>query len=188
MRELARRVVATIAAAVLVALVAGDLLVRRVRTWGNGHSLTGSVVTSLLGLAVAALIVDEVVARRQRRERAVSVAVQALIVYGQARRALNAVVAARRDEGVKVSPAEELRSLATMLLTAAPNLFDDLDARRFLEEAERLSVLLVRAAADRSGDAFSASVELARSRLDAAAEPLVSRIPAHDRALLEGQS
>jgi len=116
------------------------------------------------------------------------VAVQALIVYGQARRALNAVVAARRDDGVRVLHAEELRSLATMLLTAAPNLFDDLDARRFLEEAERLSVLLVRAAGDRSGDAFSASVEFARTRLDAAAEPLVSRIPAHDRALLEGLS
>jgi len=71
MRELARRLAATAAAAVLVMLVAGDLLVRRVRTWGNGHSLTGSVVTSLLVLAVAALIVDEVVAHRQRRERAV---------------------------------------------------------------------------------------------------------------------
>lgn len=186
MREPVRRSAAATAAGVLLALVLSDLLVRRVRAWGNAHSLTESVVTSLLVLAIAALIVDEVVANRQRRERAVSVAVQALIVYGQARRAVNAV--SDRTEGIGTSPREELRSLATMLLTAAPSLFDDLDARRFLEEAERLSILLVRVASERSGDSVAASLELARARLDASVGPLVSRIPAHDRALLEGLS
>lgn len=73
---------ATAAAMALLALVACDLWIRGVQVWWDRHSLIGSVVASLLVLAVTALIVDEVVARRQRRERAGSVAVQASIVYG----------------------------------------------------------------------------------------------------------
>ncbi|HEY7947693.1 MAG TPA: hypothetical protein VID75_08455 [Acidimicrobiales bacterium] len=112
-----------------------------VRSWWDGHALTGSVVSSLLVLAVTALIIDEVVADRQRRDRVVTVAVQGLIVYGQLRRTYGAVTGTEKQPpGV---PAEELRTLTNMLLTASPSLFDDPAARRFLEEAERLTAALV---------------------------------------------
>jgi hypothetical protein len=43
--------------------------------------LTGDAVTSLLVVAVTALIFDEIVARRRRWDRATSVAVQVLILF-----------------------------------------------------------------------------------------------------------
>jgi hypothetical protein len=189
MHMLLRRVAAAVVTVALVALVACDLWITSVAHWWDRHSVTGSVVSSLLVLAVTALVVDEVVARRQRRERAASVAVQGLIVYGQARRACNIIVA--RDPATSVgSASEELRALATMLLTAAPNLFDDPAARRFLEQVERFSVSMIRAASKASGAAIS---EEDRTRLDAelglvqvTVEPLLERIPAQDRSLLEG--
>jgi hypothetical protein len=54
----------------LVAIVACDLWIASFRDWWDRHSLTGSIVSSLLVLGVTALIVDEILARRQRRERA----------------------------------------------------------------------------------------------------------------------
>jgi hypothetical protein len=63
-----------VAAVVLLVVVGSDLWIDRARVWWDRHSITGSVVSNLLVLAVTALIVDEVVARRQRQERAVSVA------------------------------------------------------------------------------------------------------------------
>ena len=82
---LKRRISAAALLAALLALVAGDVWIASFRAWWYHHSLTGSIVSSLLVLGVAGLIVDEIVARRQLRERATSVAVQAMILYGQAR-------------------------------------------------------------------------------------------------------
>jgi hypothetical protein len=151
--------------------------------------LTGSVISNLLVLAVAALIVDEVVARRQRRARAVSVAVQGLIVYGQARRAYQGIVGVgTNDPGLDAS--DELRTLASMVLTASPSLFDDPDARRFLEQVERLSVSLVRTLAASAGDGQDRDgterVTSQMSEVQASVAPLVARIPPEDRAALEG--
>lgn len=53
----------------------------------------GSILASLLAVGVTALIFDEVIARQRRRERATSVAVQAMILYAQARRAFGAILA-----------------------------------------------------------------------------------------------
>src|SRR5580692_1924246 len=87
-----RRIAAASVAFGLVTLVACDLWIEGFRTWWDRHSLTGSVVSNLLVLAFTGLIVDEVVARRQRKQRRVSVAIQGLIVYSQARRAFNALM------------------------------------------------------------------------------------------------
>src|SRR5579862_7402597 len=125
MKDPWRRIAAGAVALTLGALVGCDLWIRRVRTWGDDHSLTGSVVTNLLVLAVTALIVDAVVARRQRRQRALSVAAQGLIVYSQARRAYDAVMAVGDADSDGSAATEELRSFASMLLTASPSLFDD---------------------------------------------------------------
>jgi hypothetical protein len=185
-----RRVAALGVALALLALVACDLWIQSVRVWWDQHSLTGSVVSSLLVLAVTALIVDEVVARRQRRERAVSVAVQVLIVYGQARRACDAIMDRDTNDTRSSSGDDELRTLASMLLTASPSLFDDPEARRFLEQVERFSVLMFRTLSTSHGDVLDTgdrdhlATELLRLR--ATVEPFITRIPTEDRSLLEG--
>jgi hypothetical protein len=199
---LLRRLAGLVVALALLALVACDLWVGAIRSWWDRHSLTGSVVSNLLVLAVTALIVDEIVARRQRRERAVSVAVQGLIVYGQARRAADAIAAqadaahadAAEDQGdgSADAAAEELRTLAAMLLTASPSLFDDSEARRFLDQVERFSVSMFRTVQASSGGPVSgedrARLTTEMSDLRATVEPLLARIPAPDRSALEGSA
>jgi hypothetical protein len=132
-----RRVAAVVVTATLLGLVAGDLWDRAMRSWWAGHGLTASAVSSLLVVGVSALIFDELVARRQRKARALSVAVQAVIVFGQTRRAFDAVMA-RLDNPSAADAVEDVRGLATMLLAASPTFFDDPDALRFLEQVERL--------------------------------------------------
>ena len=152
--------------------------------------MTGSVVSSLLVLAVTALIVDEVVARRQRRERAVSVAVQGLIVYGQARRAYDTIMNGDTNDTRSSGVADELRTLASMLLTASPSLFDDAEARQFLEQVERFSVSMFRTLSTSPGEAIDtgslAHLASELPRLQATVEPLALRLSTEDRALLEG--
>ncbi|HVA03959.1 MAG TPA: hypothetical protein VMU64_09425 [Acidimicrobiales bacterium] len=190
MNTLVRRGAAAAVAVTLLALVASDLWIGGFRAWWDRHSLTGSIVSSLLVLAVAGLIVDDVVARRQRRERSVSVAVQGLIVFGQARRACRAIL--RRDEHDPGSsaPADELRTLAGMLLTASSSLFDDPEARRFLEQVERFSVSMISAISTSPAAALSAQnrtrLTAEMSELETVVKPLLARIPPKDRALLEG--
>jgi len=171
----------------LFGLIASDLWIGGFRAWWDQHSLTASIVSSLLVLAVTGLIVDDVVARRQRRQRAVSVAVQGLIVFGQARRACGAILRSDLDDA-RPSAVEELRSLAGMLLTASPSLFDDPLARQFLDQVERFSVAMFRAsassAAPNADDREGLTAEM--SQLETTVEPLLARIPLKDRALLEG--
>jgi hypothetical protein len=188
MNDAWRRVAAGAVALTLGALVGCDLWIRSVRTWGDDHSLTGSVVTNLLVLAVTALIVDEVVARRQRRQRALSVAVQGLIVYSQARRAYDAVMAEGDGESGS-SASEELRSFASMLLTASPSLFDDPVARSFLEQVQRLSGSMFRTVSASSRDPLNTSARelLAAdmSGVHTAMQPLLARVPTADQSLFE---
>lgn len=189
-----RRVAAAVAAITLTGLVACDLWIGSFRLWWDRHSLTSSIVASLLVVAVTALIVDEVVARRQRREHAVSVAVQGLIVYGQARRAYDAV-AATSQEPRSGGAHDELRTLASMLLTASPSLFDDPTARRFLEQVERFSLSMYRTVATSStpvapvpSDENRTLLASELTQLRVTVEPLLARIPPEDRSLLEGSA
>ena len=181
-----------VVALALLGLVAGDLWIGGFRTWWDRHSLTGSIVSSLLVLAVTGLIVDEEVARRQRRERATSVAVQGLIVFGQAKRACDAVTSSEADDARSNSAVEELRTLASMLLTASPSLFDDPEAHQFLDQVERFSVSMFRAANVSSGSVLSADrrekLNAEMAQLKATVKPLLTRIPLRDRSLLEGLS
>jgi hypothetical protein len=192
---LARRLTAVAVAASLVVLVVCDLSIGSFQAWWERHSLTASIVSSLLVLAVTALIVDEIVARRQRKERAMSVAVQALIVYGQARRTWNAVKSSPPDGTGRGNGAgsalEEWRALASMLLTASPTLFEDPEARRFLEEVERFSGLAL--SRFRNSQGALANDDLQHldaefSKLEQAVGPLVARLPKADGSLFEGPS
>lgn len=169
----------------MLALVAGDLWNAAMRSWWSRHSFTGNVVSSLLIVGVTALIFDELVARRQRKARAVSVAVQAAIVYSQSRRVYDALLASA-DEDDRQGAGEDLRSLATMLLTAGPGFFDDPQARRFLDEVERLAGSIYRvftATTGRLNADVRKRLKSEMAQVEAAAQPLVGRIPVEEWAL-----
>jgi hypothetical protein len=176
---------AVVVSATMLALVAGDLWNAAMRSWWSRHSFTGNVVSSLLIVGVTALIFDELVARRQRKARAVSVAVQAAIVYSQSRRVYDALLASA-DEDDRQGAGEDLRSLATMLLTAGPGFFDDPQARRFLDEVERLAGSIYRVFTTTTGR-LNADVrkrlKSEMAQVEAAAQPLVGRIPVEEWAL-----
>jgi hypothetical protein len=177
---------AVFVSATLLALAAGDLWDAAMRSWWSRHSFTGNVVSSLLIVGVTALIFDELVARRQRKARAVSVAVQAAIVYGQSRRVYDAVLASA-DEDDRKSAGEDLRNLASMLLTAGPVLFDDPQARQFLAKVERLAGSIYRALTTTTGGPLNPNIrerlKAEMAELEEAANPLVGRIPVEEWAL-----
>jgi hypothetical protein len=179
-------------AAALIALVICDLSVQGFRVWFDNHSLTASIVSNLLVLGVTALIVDEVVARRQRSDRATSVAVQAVIVYDQAQRTYSALSAAldATDEPENDAP-DELRALANMLLTSSPSLFDDPEARVFLEDVQRLTGVMFRASSSsligHAGKPSREAITAAMDRLHASATPLIQRLSAGYRAAIDEQ-
>jgi hypothetical protein len=191
--RLVRRVTAVAVAVSLVVLIICDLSIGSFRTWWERHSLTSSIVSNLLVLAVTGLIVDEVIARRQRKERSTSVAVQVLIVYGQARRTWNAVKsssAERKGKGGDGGTAlEEWRVLANMLLTASPAFFDDPEARRFLEEVERFSGLILSRLHKSDGtlaDDDRRHLEAEFSKVEQTVSPIMARVPKADESLFEG--
>jgi hypothetical protein len=180
----ARRVAAIAAVAVLAVLVSFDFVDSGFRSFWDRHSFTASVVANLLVLAIAALVVDEIVALRQRRQRQVSVSVQGLLLYGQARRAYRSVVGGEEAGGV-----EELRAFASMLLTASSNLFDDPDARSFLEEVQRFTGVMYGALSTATDgkltDAGAEKLSGQMARLDSAVKPLMNRIPPQERSAIE---
>jgi hypothetical protein len=200
-RSLLRRVAAAVTAVMLVALVGADLSVAGARAWWDRHSFTSCVVSSLLVLGATVLIVDEIVARRQRRERAVSVAVQGLIVYGQALRAYDVVMAAHDtlsgDGAVDAAHfgemREEVRNLANMVLVASPSLFDDPEARLFLEEVQRLVGTMYEAVAlalgystpRAPGENVFPRLRSYKSRAGTRVVPLATRLPRQDSALFD---
>lgn len=182
-----RRLMAVAIASGLVAIVACDLWIASFRDWWDRHSLTGSIVSSLLVLGVTALIVDEILAQRQRRERATSVAVQGMIVYTQAVRAYAALTGTGTDES---DLGEEMRSLANMILTASPSLFDDPQARVFLENLQRLAGEMVRTIPSSglvSGQPSDDRAQLAAamSAVQTSRLPLLARLPAQYASSVE---
>jgi hypothetical protein len=187
-----RRLAAAGISLALVALVVCDLSVQGFRVWFDNHSLSASIISNLLVLGVTALIVDEVVARRQRNDRASSVAVQATIVYEQAQRTYSALLAALDAVGESESDApEELRALANMLLTSSPNLFDDPQARLFLENVQRLTGVMFRASSSsfigHAGQPNREVITSAMDKLHASATPLIQRLSAGYRAAIDEQ-
>ncbi len=189
-KVLARRLAAVVVLLALIGMVVADEWVGAFRTWWDRHSLTGSIVSSLLVVAVTGLIVDEVVARRQRRARSSSVAVQAVIVYGQAGRTFRAITDGDGDE-LSSGATEELRTLASMLLTASPNLFDDPIARRFLTQLQRVTgsmfklVLVPAGQGRRPADRVQLEADMAELKTTAA--PLLARISIQDQSRSRGR-
>lgn len=195
-----RSVAAAVITVTLLALVACEIWVPTVRAWWDSHSFTGDVVSSLLVVGATVVIIDEILARRQRKERAVSVAVQVLIIYGQALRAYDALIA--RPEVLSVAPGtddaqlggvrDEVRGLASMILVASPSLFDDPEARLFLDEVQRLvgaiyaspSLGFARPAEGETENTV-ARLSASKSRVEARVVPLAARLPKQYRAGLD---
>lgn len=181
MNRLFRLAGAFAVAVTLVTLVVCDLSVSGFGAWWDRHAMTTSVLSDLLVVGVAALIIDEVVAYRQRKDRALYVASQALIVYGQARQAYGAVLADPGDDSSPAGAPGELSQLASNLLVASPSLFDDPGSRSFLLEAHRLLGSLYAAVtgpSDRPDDPGRHDhLASQMSQLQAAFEPLVVRFP-----------
>jgi len=185
----ARRGGAAAIALTLLALVACDLWVAGFRGWWDRHSLTGSIVASLLVVGATGLIFDEAIARHQRRDRATSVAVQGMILYAQARQAFRAVVAEIGRASDSDDALEQVRPLANMVLSASPSLFDDTQARLFLDRLQRLMGSMIRTlakppAGGAAGDARK-RLETEMAQLQASAEPLRARLPAEYRSMLD---
>jgi hypothetical protein len=180
--RLIRRGGAVLIAAALVAIVVCDLDLRGFAGWWDKHAVTTSIVSSLLIVGATALIFNEVVAYRQRRERSLSVAAQSLIVYSQARLAYQAVMAGASDPSAPAGTPDELRDLASNLLVASPNLFDDPPARDFLLQLDRLMAELFAAAngrADRPGGQRKIDrLTDQMNHVQASFQPLMARFPA----------
>jgi hypothetical protein len=198
--SLLRSVGAAAIAGTLLALVACEIWVTAVRSWWDTHSFTGDVVSSLLVVGATVLIIDEILARRQRKDRAVSVAVQVLIVYGQALRAYEALTAQpdalsvwhATDDAQLAGVREEVRSLSSMILAASPSLFDDPEARLFLDEVQRLvgtmyaaPALSFSASAAGDGANMVARLSASKARVDGRVTPLAARLPKQYRAGLD---
>jgi hypothetical protein len=86
------------------------------------------------------------------------------------------------------------RHLANMILVASPALFDDPEARLFLEEVQRLAGTkygalalhkLSTAPAAGGGDGTAATLRAGRSKMGARVSPLTARLSDKDRSSLD---
>ncbi len=131
--------------AVVLALIALELVDDAVNTWSDRHSFATDAVSTLLGLAVAALVVDRISARRRLRDQAQVMAAQGAMIAAQALRATGAVTSALDGSGEREAAADELRTFMMMMLTGAPVLMDAPDTRQFVETSQHLGAELARA-------------------------------------------
>jgi hypothetical protein len=130
---------------VVLALIALDLVDDSFNTWFDQHSFTTDAVSTLLGLAVAALVVDRISDRRRLKDRAQVMAAQGAIIAAQALRTNQAVTSALDGSGDREAAGDELRTFMTMMLTGAPVLMDAPQTREFLETSQHLAAELARA-------------------------------------------
>jgi hypothetical protein len=136
---------------VVLALIALDLVDDSFNTWFDHHSFTTDAVSTLLGLAVAALVVDRISDRRRLKDRAQVMAAQGAIIAAQALRTNQAVTSALDGNGDRETAGDELRTFMTMMLTGAPVLMDAPQTRAFLETSQHLAAELARALAVTTG-------------------------------------
>jgi hypothetical protein len=146
-------------AAVVVTLIAcglviGDIADRGFRRWWLAHAITTDTVAGLLVLLITVLIADQLVSRRQLRDRSRAIAAQAAIIVGQASRSSKVVCAALLGSGDRETANDEMRTYMLMLLVSSPTMIDATVSRDLLELAQSLGgdmarALLVTRAKDR---------------------------------------
>jgi hypothetical protein len=181
---------AVLAMLVMLMLVVGELADAGQRRWWATHPLTTDTVAGLLVLLVTVLVVNQLLDRRQARQRGHAVAAQAAIVVAQATRSAMALSSVIDESGDRGAASDGLRTYMMMLLTGAPVLIDDPVARRVLEQAQYLGGVMTSAlgAIDRSpGGAAVPSDRLddAVQQLRSAAAPLLQLLSPGMRDLIQ---
>ena len=169
---------AVLATLITVALVVGELADTGQRRWWAARPLTTDTVGGLLVLLITVLVVNQLLNRRQTRQRGHAVAAQAAIMVTQATRSAQAVSSALDGSGDRDAATDGFRTYMMMLLMGAPVLIDDPTARRFLEQAQYLGALMARALTvmDKSPDGAAAQgkgLGDAVRQLQSAAEPFL---------------
>jgi hypothetical protein len=129
---------AVLAMLIALALVVTELTDAGQRRWWAAHPLTTDTVAGLLVLLVTILVVNQLLNRRQARQRGHAVAAQAAIMVAQAGRSAKAVSSLADGSGDRDAAADGFRTYMMMLLIGAPVLIDDPLARHFLEQAQYL--------------------------------------------------
>jgi hypothetical protein len=172
---------------VTIGLVILDLTDGGFRSWWLGHALTTDTVSGLLVLLLTVLVVDQVVLRRQIRDRSRAIAAQSAIMVNQATRSVRAVTAAMDGSGDRGVASDEVRTYMIMLLVGAPVLIDARISRTFLEGAQHLGGEMARALTATAGTPDAPPVSSARlddavARLRAASAPLLALLGPEERA------
>ena len=181
---------AVLAMLVALTLVVGELTDAGQRRWWAGHPLTTDTLAGLLVLLVTVLVVNQLLNRRQARQRGHAVAAQAAIMVAQATRSAQAVSSAIDGSGDRAAASDGLRTYMVMLLTGSPVLIDDPVARHFLEQAQYLGGVLTATfgAIGRSQDGASGASERlddAVQQLQNAAAPLLQLLSPEMRDLIQ---
>jgi hypothetical protein len=183
---------AVLAMLITLALVAGELTDAGQRRWWAARPLTTDTVAGLLVLLITVLVVNQLLSRRQNKQRGHAVAAQAAIMVTQAVRSAKTVSSVLDGSGDRDAASDGFRTYMMMLLVGAPVLIDDPIARRFLEQAQYLGGLMARTLAliDRSPAGAAAAVPgdgLADAvrQLQSAAAPLLQLLTPGMRASIE---
>ncbi len=192
---------AVLAMLITLTLVVGELTNAGQRRWWAAHPLTTDTVAGLLVLLVTVLVVNQLLNRRQARQRGHAVAAQAAIMVAQATRSAKAVSSVIDGSGDRGAASDGFRTYMLMLLIGAPVLIDDPVARRFLEQAQHLGgvmagtlAVIVRStagaavASDTTGGAAVPSDRLgdAMQQLQDAAAPLLQLLNPAMRDSIQG--
>ena len=176
---------------VVLALIALDLVDDSFNAWFDHHSFTTDAVSTLLGLAVAALVVDRISDRRRLKDRAQVMAAQGAIIAAQALRTNQAMTSALDGSGDREAAGDELRTFMTMMLTGAPVLMDAPQTRDFLEASQHLAAELARALTVMTGsgdrpDDVDQRLNAAAAQVRATVAPLLQMLNLDQQSVLWG--
>ncbi len=171
-------------------LVVGELTDAGQRRWWAAHPLTTDTVAGLLVLLITVLIVNQLLNRRQARERGRAVAAQAAIMVAQAARSAQAVSSVIDGSGDRGAATDGFETYMMMLLISTPVLIDDPVARHFLEQAQYLGGVMARTLEeiDRSPDGTAIpgdSLDDATQQLQSAAAPLLQPLSPQTRDAIQ---
>jgi hypothetical protein len=161
-----------------IALICLELTDAGFRRWWEARPLTTDTLSGVLVVLVTVLVVNQVITRRQVRDRSQAISAQAVIVLAQGMRTANAMTAALAGHGDRDNATDEMRTYMIMLLVGAPVLIDAPVSRDFLEQAQILGGELARAAGlvgKKSGPLpdSTARINRAAENLRAAGTPLL---------------
>ena len=177
---------AGLAMLITLSLVVVELTDAGQRRWWAARPLTTDTVAGLLVLLVTVLVVNQLLSRRQARQRGHAVAAQAAIMVAQAARSAKALSSLTGGPGDRGAASDGFRTYMIMLLIGAPVLIDDPVARRFLEQAQYLGGVMARTLAARGRSPGGAALpgdglNDAMQQLHSAAAPLLQLLSPETR-------